>query len=50
MILDFSIIYLFTRRVDVSLAFMLISSAYTLLAYYVHERFWNGVSWGKKNK
>jgi len=45
-ILDFSVIYLLTRRVDVALGFMIISNIYTTVAYFVHERIWNRIRWG----
>lgn len=45
-ILDFSVIYLLTRRVDVALGFMIISNIYTTVAYFVHERIWSRIRWG----
>jgi adenylylsulfate kinase len=45
-VLDLSVIYLLTRRVDVALGFMIISNIYTTVAYFVHERVWNKIRWG----
>ena len=45
-VLDFSVIYLLTGRVDVALGFMVISNIYTTVAYFVHERIWNKIRWG----
>jgi uncharacterized membrane protein len=45
-VLDFSVIYLLTGRVDVALGFMIISNIYTTVAYFVHERIWNKIGWG----
>ena len=45
-ILDFSVIYLLTRRVDVAVGFMIISNIYTTAAYFLHERIWNRIRWG----
>ena len=45
-VLDFSVIYLLTGRVDVALGFMIISNIYTTAAYFVHERIWNKITWG----
>jgi uncharacterized membrane protein len=45
-VLDFSVIYLLTRRVDVALGFMIISNIYTTVAYFIHERVWNKIQWG----
>lgn len=46
-VLDVTVIYLLTGRLDVALGFMIISNTYTSIAYYVHERFWNRIGWGK---
>lgn len=47
MILDFSTIYLLTRKVKIAVGFMLASNVYTTIAYFVHERIWDRVKWGK---
>ena len=47
-ILDFTVIYFLTGRVDVALGFMVISNVYTTAAYFVHERIWNRIKWGIK--
>lgn len=46
-VLDVTVIYLLTRRLDVALGFMIVSNIYTSIAYYVHERLWNRIGWGK---
>jgi len=45
-ILDFTVIYILTHRVDVALGFMIISNIYTTAAYFIHERIWNRIKWG----
>ena len=45
-VLDFSVIYILTGRVDVAVGFMVISNIYTTTAYFVHERIWNRIGWG----
>jgi uncharacterized membrane protein len=45
--LDITFIYLLTRSLDIALGFMIISNVYTSIAYYLHERIWNKVGWGK---
>lgn len=45
-VLDFSVIYILTGRVDVAVGFMVISNIYTTAAYFIHERIWNRVGWG----
>ena len=47
LILDFSVIYLLTRRVVVAVSFMIVSNIYTTLAYFFHERIWDKIKWGK---
>ncbi|MCX6777218.1 MAG: DUF2061 domain-containing protein [Candidatus Micrarchaeota archaeon] len=49
-ILDFSIIYLFTGRVEIAFWFMVVSNVYTTIGYYAHERVWNKIRWGKDRK
>jgi adenylylsulfate kinase len=48
-ILDFTVVYLLTGRVETALGFMLISNIYTSIAYYFHERIWNAINWGKRH-
>ena len=47
MSLDFLTIYLFTRKVSVAFGFMIASNIYTTAAYFMHERVWNRIKWGK---
>ena len=47
MIADFTAVYLLTRKLDVAVGFMLISNVYTTVLYFLHERFWDNVSWGR---
>jgi uncharacterized membrane protein len=44
--LDFLVIYLFTRKVEVALGFMIVSNIYTTVAYFMHERLWARIRWG----
>jgi len=48
LILDFTVIFLLTGRYDIALGFMLLSNFYTSIAYFLHERLWDRISWGKK--
>ena len=45
-VLDFSVIYLLTGKVDVALGFMVISNVYTTAACFIHERIWTKIKWG----
>ena len=47
-VLDVTAIYLLTGNLDIALGFMIVSNIYTSIAYYVHERLWNKIGWGKK--
>ena len=44
--LDFTVLYLFTRRTGVALGFVIVSNIYTTAAYFIHERLWNRIQWG----
>ena len=47
-ILDFVSIYLLPGKADVALGFMVVSNIYTSVAYYLHERIWNRIGWGRR--
>ncbi|MBS1778585.1 MAG: DUF2061 domain-containing protein [Bacteroidetes bacterium] len=47
LILDFTSIYLFTGKVKIAFGFMLVSNVYTTIGYFVHERIWDRIKWGK---
>ena len=49
LICDFVAVYLFTGKIKVALAFMIISNTYATVGYYFHERIWNKIKWGKIN-
>ena len=46
--LDFLVIYLFTHKIEVAAGFMLLSNVYTTLGYFLHERLWARVRWGRE--
>ena len=48
-VLDVSVIYLLTARVDVALGFTVISNIYTTVGYFLHERLWNKIKWGTES-
>jgi adenylylsulfate kinase len=48
LLLDFATIYLFTRKLEVALGFTLASNVYTTVAYLVHERVWDRITWGRR--
>ena len=45
--LDFIAIYLFTGKIKVAVGFTVVSNIYTTIGYFLHERFWDKISWGK---
>ena len=47
LILDFTAIYLFTGKVKVAIGFMIVSNIYTTIGYFIHERIWDKIKWGK---
>ena len=48
LILDFTTIYIFTRQAKIALGFMIVSNIYTTVGYFLHERIWDKIKWGKK--
>jgi uncharacterized membrane protein len=47
-ILDFIAVYLFTGKLETAFGFTIVSNIYTTIVYYIHERIWDRVKWGKK--
>ena len=47
LILDFTAIYLFTGKIKIALGFMIVSNIYTTIGYFIHERIWDKIKWGK---
>ena len=45
--LDFVVLYLFTRKTAVALGFIVVSNIYTTICYFLYERIWVRISWGK---
>ena len=46
-IADFAAVFLFTNRPEVDLGFVVVSNIYTSVFYFLHERFWDRVAWGR---
>ena len=45
--LDFLAVYLMTGKTAIALGFMVVSNLYTTVGYFVHERIWARISWGR---
>lgn len=50
MVADFIIIMLITKRYDIALGVLLFSNLSSTVFYFIHERLWNGIHWGKEHK
>jgi adenylylsulfate kinase len=46
-IADFAAVFLFTGRAEIALGFVIVSNIYTSVLYFIHERFWDRVAWGR---
>lgn len=42
-------IFVITRRYDITLSILVISNLTSTILYFLHERAWNGVHWGKRS-
>jgi len=47
LIADGFIVFAITHRYDVALAVIVLSNISSTVFYFLHERVWNGVRWGK---
>jgi len=46
---DSIIIFAITRRYDVTIGVILFSNIASTVLFFIHERIWNRVRWGKKS-
>jgi uncharacterized membrane protein len=44
---DIAVIYFVTRRWDITISVMVISNISSTILFYLHERAWNRISWGR---
>lgn len=49
MTLDFITIYIFTRKIQIAVGFMIVSNLYTTIAYFGHERLWASIPWARSS-
>ena len=47
-LITWAVVYYFTKSIGGSLKTTLVAAGLSMIGYYVHERFWNTISWGKK--
>jgi uncharacterized membrane protein len=46
-LLTVGIVYAFTRKITISLGVGLVEVIAKILIYYIHEHFWDKISWGR---
>jgi len=46
-IADFIAVYYFTGRLEIALGFVVVSNLYTTVLYFLHERAWDRITWGR---
>ncbi len=46
-LITWGVVYFFTRQLTDSLKITLVAAFLSMFAYYIHERFWNKIKWGK---
>lgn len=44
------ILFIFTGNVELTLGVTLVTSIVCTILYYIHERVWNNIHWGKKER
>jgi adenylylsulfate kinase len=47
-ITDFTIVYLLTRKIEFASTFAVIKFFLGIILYFLHERGWNRIHWGRK--
>ncbi|MBC8525737.1 MAG: DUF2061 domain-containing protein [Candidatus Cloacimonetes bacterium] len=48
-LLTIMIVFAFTKNTTISISVGIIEAISKMIFYYIHERFWNKISWGKLN-
>ena len=46
-LIDIAIIYPLTKRADVTISVVILTNVASSLLYFIHERTWNIVKWGR---
>lgn len=50
LVADGIIIFAITHRYDIAIGVILFSNISSTILYFIHERIWNGIHWGKQKK
>jgi len=48
--LNFLAVYLITGRARIALGFVVICGIYSMISFFIHERIWDKIKWGKINE
>lgn len=46
---DLTVIYFITHRADVTIGLTIMTNLFSTLLYFLHERVWSRISWGRNN-
>lgn len=47
-LITWAVVYFFTGKISESLKITLTAAVASMIAYYIFERIWNKIQWGKK--
>ena len=47
---DLIVVYIVTHRMDLAVTFMVTTNIASMMLYFLHERAWNSINWGKKKQ
>ena len=50
LIADGVVVYYFTRKLELALGIVIVRNIVAMALYYMHERTWDGINWGRKKK
>lgn len=50
LIADFAVVSLITHRYDIAIAVIVATNLASTILYFIHERVWNQIKWGKAKK
>lgn len=45
----FTVVLIITGRLDLTIGITFFANVVNMLLYYIHERVWNNIHWGKRN-
>lgn len=45
---DLVLVYVLTKRADVTIAVTVLTNVASTILYFAHERVWNSLSWGRR--